>query len=162
MASQSGERLDRRLASHASVGLDTSIWVYHLEAHPRFLPLTTRLLSQIESGQRTGVISVAVLLELTVRPFQMQRPEVAQQYEALLAHFPNLDIVDIDRDITRQAAQLRGAFGVGAMDALQLATALKAGATAFATNDLALSRLSSMIDVIVLDDVLDDRQKMAE
>ncbi len=163
MASQSTERerLERRLARHTRVGLDTSIWIYHLEDHPRYLNLTHHLLFGIEYGQRTGVVSVIVLMELTVRPFQLGRPEVAQQYEAMLVHFPNLDIVDVDRDITRRAAQLRGEFGVGAMDALQIATTLNHGATAFLTNDLALARLSEIVDVIILDNFLDGRQTNA-
>ena len=33
--------LRERLCEHARVGLDTSIFIYHLEAHPRYLPLTT-------------------------------------------------------------------------------------------------------------------------
>ncbi len=35
------EALRERLREHARVGLDTSIFIYHLEAHPRYLPLTT-------------------------------------------------------------------------------------------------------------------------
>lgn len=157
MAGQLSDRLDRRLAEHLVVGLDTSIWIYHLEAHPRYLPLTTHILSKIEARELRGVISTVVVLELTVRPFRLERPEIARQYEALLVNFPNLEMVDINRDVARHAAQLRGVFGLGALDALQVASAQMAGATAFITNDVALGRLSEVIDIVLLNDFLDHR-----
>ncbi len=154
MASESIARFSQRVAGHERIGLDTSIWIYHLEANPRYLSLTTHLLSGIESGQRSAVMSVVGLMELTVRSFQVGRSEVAQQYEALLVHFPNLSIRDIDRDIARRAAQLRGEFGVGALDALHVATAVAEGATALVTNDLGLMRLAHIVEIIALDEFL--------
>ena len=38
-------RLSERLAGHVAVGLDTSVFIYHLEAHPRYLPLTQEVLA---------------------------------------------------------------------------------------------------------------------
>jgi hypothetical protein len=32
------ERLGERLTQHAVIGLDTSIFIYHLQAHPRYKP----------------------------------------------------------------------------------------------------------------------------
>ena len=41
------EQFRRRLAGHAIIGLDTSVFIYHLEAHPRYQPLTQELLAGI-------------------------------------------------------------------------------------------------------------------
>jgi predicted nucleic acid-binding protein len=143
-----------RLQAHDVIGLDTAIFIYHFEAHPRYLPLTTAALSGVAQGERQGVTSVITLMELTVRPHQLERPAVAQHYEALLSHFPHLTMVDVDRAVARRAAELRGRYRVRPADALQVATSLVHMATAFLTNDRRLARLQPLIDIILLDDFL--------
>ena len=157
------ERIDgltQRLQRHAIVGLDTAIFIYHFEAHPRYLPLTRAVLSGIQVGHHQGITSTITLMELTVRPWQLGRITVAQHYETLLANFPNLLLVDIDRQAAaRQAAQIRARFRVRPADALQVAAALTHGASAFLTNDHRLSLLHPIIDVIQLDDLHNEPQE---
>jgi predicted nucleic acid-binding protein len=141
-----------RLAAHATIGLDTSIFIYHMEAHPAYQPLTQELLAGVESGRWSAVTSVITIMELTVRPWQLDRPEVARAYETLLVHFPHLVLLEVNRDTARRAAQLRAHYRVRPVDALQVATALDHGATAFVTNDHALKRLAPVLDVVTLDD----------
>ena len=69
-------------------------------------------------------------------------------------HFPNLRLMDVTRDITRRAAQLRAAYTLRPADALLVATAVEGGATAFVTNDKALERLAPLIDILLLQDFL--------
>lgn len=144
----------QRLAGHSTIGLDTSVFVYHLEAHPRYLPLTQELLASIEAGQPMAITSTVTIMELTVRPWQVGRPAVAREYEALLAHFPHLALADVTRDVARQAAQLRARFRLRPADALQIATAVVHGATAFVTNDRRLVQLAPELDIVLLDDLL--------
>jgi predicted nucleic acid-binding protein len=141
------------LTGHNRLGLDTAVFIYHLEQHPRYFPLTRSLLSGIESGQWTACTSVITLMELTVRPWQLGQAEVAYQYETALARFPNLTLLDVTREVARQAAQLRAVHRLRPADALQAATALVGGATLCVTNDRALSRLAPMLDVLVLEDI---------
>jgi predicted nucleic acid-binding protein len=145
--------LQDRLNGHTLLGLDTSIFIYHLEQHPRYAALTHALLSEIESGQRTACTPVMTLMELTVRPWQLERPDIARRYEIALARFPNLRLVDVTRDIARQAAQLRAAYRLRPADALQAATALAGGATLLVTNDRDLARLKPLIAILILEDV---------
>lgn len=72
--------IERQLARHRVIGLDTSIFIYHLEAHPRYLPLTTLLLKSVQAGDRQAVVSTVALMELTVHPWRLDQPEVARQY----------------------------------------------------------------------------------
>jgi len=144
--------LSERLADHAVVGLDTAIFIYHLEAHPRYQPLTQELLAGIQAGRQRAVTSTVTIMELTVRPWQVNRPAVAREYEALLAHFPHLTLADVTRAVARRAAQLRARYRLRPADALQVATALVHEATAFVTNDRQLTRLSPLLDIILLDD----------
>jgi predicted nucleic acid-binding protein len=146
------EEFRKQLVNHNIVGLDTGIFIYHFEAHPRYLPLTQKLLTGVQAGQWTAITSIITVMELTVHPWQMGRSSVAREYEALLIHFPNLTLVDVNRDVARRAAQLRAHYNVRPADALQVATALLEGATTFVTNDRKLTRLSQEIEIIVLDD----------
>lgn len=140
------------LSGHARLGLDTAVFIYHLEQNPRYFPLTHALLAGVEAGRWTACTSVVTLMELTVRPWQLDQPEVARRYEAALAHFPNLSLIDVTRDVARQAAQLRAAFRLRPADALQAATALVSGATIWITNDRDLARLSPVVDVLLLEE----------
>lgn len=140
------------LSGHARLGLDTAVFVYHLEQNPRYFPLTHALLAGVEAGRWTACTSVVTLMELTVRPWQLDQPEAATRYEAALAHFPNLSLVDVTREVARQAAQLRATFRLRPADALQAATALVSGATTWITNDRDLARLSPLLDVLLLEE----------
>lgn len=146
-------RLTDRLKGHTVIGLDTPVFIYHLEAHPRYLPLTQELLIGVQAGQWAAYTSTVTLMELTVRPWQLELSGVAREYEALLVHFPHLAVADVTRDIARQAARLRARHRIRPVDAIQLATALVHGATAFVTNDAALARLTPVLDLVLLDDL---------
>jgi len=91
-------------------------------------------------------------MEIGVQPWKLGREEIARKYEALLVNFPNLNIVDIDRDVARRAAQLRAQFSIKPPDALQLAASLIHGGKIFLTNDLRLKHLQSVIEILQLDD----------
>ena len=148
-------RLTERLSSLSVIGLDTAIFIYHFEENPTYLPLTRELLSGIEMGSRRGVTSTITLMEIIVKPLALGRQDVARKYESLLVNFPNLAMVDLDRDVIRQAARLRAEFRIRPPDALQASANLLHGAEAFITNDRHLERLQERLDVIVLDDYID-------
>ena len=146
--------LQQRLTSHQLIGLDTSIFIYHLEANPHYLLLTQQILKRIEIGQCSGVMSTVALMELTVHPWRINRADIARQYEVLLVNFPHLELIDVTREIARQAAQLRATYNVRPADALQVATALLSKATAWVSNDKKLKRLELEIEVVILEDYL--------
>jgi len=51
------------LSRHAVVAVDTSILIYHFEAHPGYIAHTTQILKVIQSGVCRGVVSDISLLE---------------------------------------------------------------------------------------------------
>ena len=145
------DNLTQRLEAHQVLGLDTSVFIYHLEANAKYLSLTRTVLQNIQSGRSQGVISTVTIMELTVQPWRMNRGDVARQYEVLLMNFPHLRVVEVSRDIARQAAQLRAKYNLRPADALQVATALVSGAEVWISNDKKLRRLEPEIDVIILE-----------
>jgi predicted nucleic acid-binding protein len=144
--------LREKLTGAGVVGLDTSIFIYHLEFNPTYAPLTKIAFESLEKGKFKGVTSTITLMELTVLPWRMGHENVAREYEAVLVNFPNLSIVDVDRDAARLAAKLRADFNISPADALQVAASLQAGAKTFLTNDKRLTGLQTIIEILILDD----------
>ena len=146
-------QLSQRLGSFSKVGLDTSVFIYHFEKHPIYSPLTQELLSDIEKGVRKGITSTITLMEIIVKPLSLGKNDIARKYEALLMNFPNLEVVDPDQDVIRQAARLRAEYRLRPPDALQVSACLLGGAEAFITNDHQLDRLKEKMDIVILDDL---------
>lgn len=142
------------MREHRLIGLDTSVFIYHLEGVSRYAACAGVVFDELATGGFEGVSSVLTLMELAVRPLQLGRPEVADEYEVLLANYPHLTIAEIDRRTVRRAAELRARHGLRPADALQVAACLEHGATAFLTNDRDLRRVTET-QVILLDDFVE-------
>lgn len=140
------------IAQFPTLGLDTCIFIYHLEQHPRYQPLTQVLLQTIESGECQAIASVLSVMELAVRPWQLDRPDIALDYARILEEFPNLGVADVTTQIAQEAARLRAQYQLRSPDALQVATAIVHRTSAFVTNDRGLLRIKPEIPVIVLDE----------
>ena len=150
------DELSKRLARAKVIGLDTPLFIYFLENNERYGELARITINGIEKGKWEGVTSTITLMEITVRPWQLGRESVAREYEAVLVHFPNLSLVDVDRKVARAAAQLRAKYNISPPDALQVAASLSYGAKAFLTNDKRLSKLDEVIEILVLDDFVEE------
>ena len=140
------------LGQHRVVALDTCVWIYHLEGNPDYRGLTSEILHAVSTGKCTAVVSELTLMELLVRPLQLEREDVVDEYEALLTHFPNVSLVAIRREILLKAAALRARYGLRTPDAVIVATGILHGATRIITNDRHWKRLED-IDVVCLGDL---------
>jgi predicted nucleic acid-binding protein len=150
------DELSKRLAKAKVIGLDIPLFIYLLENNPHYGELARITIYGMEKGRWQGITSTITLMELTVRPWQLRLEGAAREYEAMLVHFPNLSIVDVDRNVARTAAQLRAKYNVSPPDALQAAASLSFGAKAFLTNDKRLVKLQALMDVIVLADFVEE------
>jgi predicted nucleic acid-binding protein len=130
------------------------VFIYHLEDHPTYAPLTQLLFEAWEEGRNLGITSVITLFEILVKPKREGLEEVAQDYLELLTTYPNLTIVEVDLEVAKLAAELRAKYRIRTPDALQLATALQAKAGGFITNDERLKRIKEL-EVVLLDDLLE-------
>ena len=118
-----------------AVAIDTAIFIYFIEEHPRFLPLVLPLFEEADRGKRELVTSAVTLLEVLVVPYRAGDVRLAERYELLLTRSRGIRMIDITRDQLRAAAQLRAATGVKTPDALQLVCAIGTGCKTFLTND---------------------------
>jgi len=147
------KRLQDFLKNHPVIGLDTSLFIYHLEDHPRYAPLTEIIFTALEKGANTGVSSYLTLMEILVKPKAEGLLQAARDYEYYLTTFPNLTFYEMGLEVAKKASDLRATDRIKAPDAIQIATALLYGATAFITNDKIFERIKG-IDVLILDKFL--------
>ena len=118
-----------------SIAVDTAVFIYFIEEHPRYLPLIAPLFEEADAGKRTLVTSAITLLEVLVVPYRAGDARLAERYESLLTQSRGVRLAEVSRDQLRAAAQLRAATGVRTPDALQIVSALSAGCRALVTND---------------------------
>ena len=123
------------LRQHRRVLFDSSVWIYHFEQHPEFARAAGQVIQLLEEGRFRGIVSELTLLELTVRPLQLGRQDVADEYELLLSYFPNMDLEPVSREVLLDAAALRARYRLRTPDAILLATGIRSSATAAVTND---------------------------
>lgn len=144
------------LGAGATVGLDTALFIYFIEEHPRYLPIVEPLFAAIDTGHLTAVTSAITLLEVLVIPYRAHDAGLASRYEALLAGSRGLSLIDLSRSQLHAAARLRGTNPALRMpDALQLAAASSTGCSAFVTNDRKLPSVAGLA-VLQLDAYLAD------
>lgn len=135
------------------VGIDTMVFIYHLEDHPDYSHTTERILGAVEHGKYSAVTSVITLIELLVKPKRDGNLAVAKDYKDLLLTFPNLKILNLDMKISDIASDLRAKYGIKTPDAIQIATTICGGSKSFITNDESLKKVEE-ISALLLDDIV--------
>ncbi|MGK2860056.1 MAG: type II toxin-antitoxin system VapC family toxin [Thermoanaerobaculia bacterium] len=99
----------------------------------------------IDAGSVRAVTSALTLLELFVVPLRSGNSTFASRYEQLLSRSRGLQIVDIDREQLRAAAQLRAVHPtLRTPNAIQLVAAATHRCTAIVTNDRSMPDLAGL------------------
>lgn len=134
------------------ISLDTNVFIYFLEDHPRYGSWCGALFDLIERGHNPAVTSTVTLLELLVQPYRDRQEELAQKIFALTSTYPKLEWVPLTMNLADRAAELRARYRLSTPDAIQLATAIGHKATRFYGNDRGLRRVKE-IECIIVDDL---------
>jgi len=77
---------------------------------------------------------------------------LAQQYREILLNASHVATIPLSCAIAEEAARLRAMYNVRTPDAIQMATAIQAGASSFLTNDSHLPTIPEL-RVLVLDEL---------
>jgi predicted nucleic acid-binding protein len=147
------ERLRAFLRRHQRIALDTSVFIYHLEANPKYLAYTDAIFSWLELPGSAAVTSSVTMTELLVLPYREGDEPRANDFYALLSTYPNLDWVAPNLEIADLAARIRAVHRLRTPDALQAATAAHSRATGLITNDAVFGRVEEF-QTLVLDKLL--------
>ena len=141
------------LGRHPRISLDTSVFIYELDATPGYRELVGPVFRWIEAPRGAAVTSTVTMLELLVQPYRAGDLDRVNRFYASLSTYPNLEWVPHTLAIADQAARLRAMHQLQTPDAIQAATALAADARGLITNDAAFKRVPEL-DVLLLDDLL--------
>ena len=141
------------LRRHRRIALDTSVFIYQLEANARYLALTDHIFTWIERPGGKAVTSTITMTELLVQPYRAADQQQADEFYVLLSTYPNLEWIAPNLEIADRAAKLRALHGLRTPDALHAATAVHAGATGLVTNDPVFERVKDF-ETLLLDKLL--------
>ena len=145
------EQLEQALTGHEIIGLDTAPFIYLWERHPRYFMLSETLFRHLKKPGVQGVTSIITLIEVCVLPQRQGRRDLVHAYERALCHSQQVQMRSVDTVLARRAVSLRADYGIRVPDALQIAAALEAGATAFVTNDQRLEKVKELTMLLLGD-----------
>jgi predicted nucleic acid-binding protein len=132
------------LGEHPVVVVDTAPIIYWLEGNPRLADRFAAVFETVESGGATAVISTVTLAEVLAGPLRSANELLTAQYREALTRSPGWQVMPLDVDLAVEAARVRAAYRLRLPDAIQVATAIRAGAAALVTHDRALRRVRGL------------------
>jgi predicted nucleic acid-binding protein len=146
-------RLRGFLRRHARIALDTSVFIYQVEANPRYVALTDHIFAWVERPHHAAVTSAITMMELLVQPYRDADERRVNEYYGLLSTYPNLTWVVPGLEVADIAARIRAEYRLRSPDGLQAASAVWAQATGLVTNDVVFERVR-LFETLVLDQLL--------
>ena len=142
--------LDNKLKGKR-VCIDTAPIIYFIEKHPKYIDLLHPVFAEIDAGNIDAITSTVTLLEVLVLPLRNNDKKLAQKYREVLLYSEGFTTYEMFHEVSELSAELRAKYNIKTPDAIQIATGILYGASAFLTNDPALEKVSE-IKVVVLDD----------
>lgn len=142
--------MKKSLSRFKLFALDTNIFAYYLDRQSSFYAKAEELLRFIDDNRLRMVTSIITLTELL--SLNAER-EILEKLENEFYSAPNLSVIDVNRVIAREAAEVRREYGFKLPDAVQLAAALSVKAKVFITNDQRLKAFKKL-KVISLSDLV--------
>lgn len=137
MVSEVKRNLRKTLSKFRSISLDTNTFVYYFDSNSSFYSQAEKLFEQIAVRNLSIFTSVITLSELL--SFKASKSQLYKLEQEFLL-IPNLTMIDVNREVAKEAASIRREYGFRLPDSIQLATALIGRAQAFVTNDERLKK----------------------
>ncbi|MBI3195443.1 MAG: PIN domain-containing protein [Ignavibacteriae bacterium] len=146
--------LREELIQAGKIFIDTSPFIYFVEAHPKYGLLAKEIFDTVQAGDCKAYSSVVTLTEVLPKPLQVGNNNVVKKFKEMFVSTNSFSIVDITYSIAERAGMLRGKYtGLKTVDALQLSGALAMNVNVFITNDKQLKQINE-ITILVLDDYM--------
>jgi predicted nucleic acid-binding protein len=139
--------LDQAIPPGRRVLIDTSVVLAYLGGAEATSPAATRLFDDfLASGRDVGALSMITVGEVLVRPFRAG-PSAVATAEGFLQHFAELELIEIDYAIAREAARIRAATDLRMPDAMILSSATVANCDLLCTTDRSLAGAATRLGV---------------
>jgi predicted nucleic acid-binding protein len=126
------------------VGVDTAPLIYLIEENSLYLPFVRPFFEAVDRGDFRVVTSILTLTEVLIHPMRHGDHDLADQYRRILLQANQVATVPVSAGIAEEAARLRARHALRTPDAIQLATAIRSGASSFLTNDSRIPGLASL------------------
>lgn len=146
-------RLRNVLQRHRRIAMDSSIFIYHLEANPKYVALSDVVFSWLGDPASQAVTAAISMTEILVPHYRNSDQRLVDDFYALFSTYPDLEWIPIGLEVADIAARVRAHYNLRTPDALHAAAALHAHATALVTNDPVFRRVEGFATV-VLDDFI--------
>lgn len=139
------------ISSSTIYSLDTNIFIYAYGKIGRQGSQSQDLLQKLSQIKPKIYISVIVIEEFLIQIYKQKLDKQLTFYENFLTMQGLINVVDINRSIARQAAQIRAQYpSIRTPDALHLACALESQAEVFLTFEKRLPKKIGNLRVKVL------------
>ena len=142
------------MIDYNKVFVDTAPFIYFIEKdsnNPQYYEKVKNFFKQGYETDKKFVSSVITMEEYFVFPYRSKVYSYIEMFNRLVS-ITNMDIVEINQEIAKKAAQIRAEYrGFKAMDALQLAVAYQAKCDLFLTNDKQLKQFKEIRCITVED-----------
>jgi predicted nucleic acid-binding protein len=129
------------------VAFDATVFVYLFESTGQLAAAAIAVVNAVSARRLTGVVSSVALAEVIGRPVRIGDDTMGERYADAIRSIENLHVVPVTIEIAVEAGFVRGRTSLTLADAVHVATARVAGASAFVTND---RRLRSMPELAVI------------
>lgn len=131
------------------VALDSNVFIYNLEQNPTYVQFTDSIFNKLIMKKLKAVTSIVSLTEVLSYPkIENKEKQIAEDFFST----PNLQVIDVGREIAIKAAKIRREYGFRLPDSVQLATAISHKADVFITNDIRLKKLKD-IKVLLISEI---------
>ena len=149
-------KVDAILARMAGrrVYIDTNIFIYFLDRTPGFVHAASAIMVACASSQIFGVTGDAAVAEVMAGPYRADDTALAERFKQFFQRKNFLSVVGHDSSVFDTASQLVGRKRMKFIDALHMATALKADCTFLVTNDGGF-KSSDSLEVVQLEKLID-------
>lgn len=134
---------------HERIAIDSNVLIYLFEGSGRLADRAAELLDGIAAGQAQGFIAMLAIAEICSGPAAAGERALVERYVDELRSLENIRLVPLTADLATDAAVLRGSGSLTLADAIHLASARDAGASAFVTNDRRIKTIAQL-EVIYL------------
>lgn len=145
--------IDELVARHRRIAIDANAFIYLFETPGLLARATGAILDAAELGKVTVIVSTIVLSEIAVGPVAAGDETLVERYADAVRGARGVQVVPLTAEIAIDVGIIRGRHRVQIPDAVHLATARHAGATAIVTNDERMPALPHL-EVVRLADLV--------
>jgi len=128
---------------------DANVAIYRFEGIEPYASASEPLWEALQNQSLPIITSELTLLEVLVKPMREGNTSLLAVFRKMLLDTQGLQCLIIDRKVLELAAQIRAKCRLKTADAIHAATALRAGASLFLTNDKEFRRVPGLSVVIL-------------